>query len=126
MENGMKQIEIGVGSLEQGLTEFVRVWRQVEAGERVKEASPRVNFESLSALLAALTRKRLEVLDTFASHPGLSIRALAARLGRDCKNMHGDVSVFAELGLIERSADRRLLSAPYDELVIHAPLKTAA
>jgi len=50
----------------------------------VKEASPRINFESLSALLAALTRKRLEVLDTVASHPGFP-PAPWATLGRDYK-----------------------------------------
>jgi predicted transcriptional regulator len=84
-----------------------------------------VDFESLPALLAALTRRRLELLDVLGSNPGASIRGLAGRLGRDYKNVHGDVAVLVVLGLIERDAAGRL-SAPYDELVIHAPLRIAA
>lgn len=118
----MKQVEIGVGSLKQGLAEFVRVWRQIEGGERVREATPRVNFASLATLLSALTPKRLELLDAVAAKPGLTIRGLATQLDRNYKNVHTDVSALTELGLIERGADG-LLSAPYDELLIRAPLK---
>lgn len=121
----MKRIEIGVGSLKQGLSESVRVWRQAEAGERVTKATPRVDLESLSVLLSMLTPKWLQVLAAIAAQPGLSIPALASHLARDYENVHGDVSALAELGLIERSAEG-LLSAPYDELVIRAPLRAAA
>ena len=42
-----------------------------------------------------------------------------------CKNVHGDVVAFVALGLIERDGAGHLL-APYDELVIRAPLRLAA
>ena len=118
----MKRIEIGVGSLRSALTQFVEVWRRVEAGEKLPVAKPRVDFGSLSELLGALTPKRLELLDAIGTQSGSSVRGLATRLGRDYKNVHGDVAALEQLGLIERTADGTL-SAPYDELVIHAPLK---
>ena len=121
MENYMKRIEIGVGSLKGGLREFARVWRRAAAGERLPEATPKVHFGSLAQLLSMLTPKRLELLDAVARKPGCSIRALAGRLRRDYKNVHGDVTALAALGLIVREAGGTL-QVPYDELLITAPL----
>ena len=121
----MKRIEIGVGGLRQAASAFTRTWERTQSGQRLPEAGPRVNFESLPVLLAVLTPRRLELLDVLGSNPGASIRALAGRLGRDYKNVHGDVVAFVALGLIERDGSGRL-SAPYDELVIRAPLRVAA
>ncbi len=121
----MKRIEIGIGGGRQALAQFARTWRRTSAGERLPEATPRLEFASLAELIAALTPKRLALLDSLATQPGLSIRALAGRLGRDYKNVHNDVSTLMALGLIERRADGTL-KAPYDELVIRAPLTAAA
>ncbi len=121
----MKRIEIGVGGLRQVASAFTRTWERARSGQRLAEPPPRVDFESLPALLAALTPRRLELLDALGSNPGVSIRSLSGRLGRDYKNVHGDVAVLVALGLIERDAAGRL-TAPYDELVIHAPLRIAA
>jgi len=121
----MKRIEIGIDGGRQALAEFARVWRRGASGERLPKAAPRVDFASLAELLATLTPKRLALLDAVSAQPGLSIRALAGKLERDYKNVHGDVTALAELGLIERSAEGTLV-APYDELVIHAPLSAAA
>jgi len=80
MENYMKRIEIGVGSLKGGLREFARVWRRAAAGDRLPEATPKVHFGSLAQLLSMLTPKRLELLDTVARKPECSI--FAAELAR--------------------------------------------
>jgi len=50
---------------------------------------------------------------------------LAHALGRDYKNVHTDVSELEARHLLERSA-AGLVSAPYDELIIRAPLRQAA
>lgn len=121
----MKRIEVGIGSGRQALAQFARTWRRASAGERLPETTPRLEFASLADLLGALTPKRLELLDALATQPGSSIRALAGRVGRDYKNVHGDVSVLTELGLIERRTNGTL-KAPYDEIVIRAPLTAAA
>lgn len=121
----MKRIEIGVGSLKQAAGAFADLWRRAEAGERLPEATARVDFGSLPELLAVLSPKRLELLEAIKRDPGESIRALSRSLGRDYKNVHEDVTALAELGLIVRNKAGRL-AAPYDELVIRAPLTRAA
>lgn len=121
----MKCIEIGIGGGRQALAQFAQIWRRASRGERLPEATPRLEFSSLAELLGVLSPKRLALLDALATQPGSSIRALAGRLGRDYKNVHGDVRVLGELGLVERRADGTL-KAPFDELVIHAPLTAAA
>lgn len=125
MEVRLRRIEIGIGGGRQALAQFARTWRRAARGERLADATPRLEFSSLAELLGALTPKRLALLDVLAAQSRSSIRALAGRLGRDYKNVHGDVCVLMELGLIERRADGTL-KAPFDELVIHAPLTAAA
>ena len=73
----------------------------------------------------ALTEKRLELLRFVAGYDGLNVRRPASELGRDYKNVHTDVAELIELGLLERDADGRL-SAPFDEIVIHANIRNAA
>lgn len=67
----------------------------------------------------------MELLQFVAEHPGHSIRAMAQALGRDYKNVHTDVSVLEANHLLSRSQDGRV-SAPYDEIIIRAPLRDAA
>ena len=49
---------------------------------------------------------------------------LAQALGRDYKNVYTDVSELEELGLVEKDG-KDVLTAPYDEIVIHAGLTEA-
>jgi predicted transcriptional regulator len=60
-----------------------------------------------------------------AAHERLNVRQLAQSLGRDYKNVYTDVSRLVDLGLLERDLDG-MLSAPYDEIVIHAGIRDAA
>ena len=122
----MKRLEIHVGDpASEGLNRFAAAWRSAAAGKRVAEASNRLSFAEMPQLLATLTAKRLELLECLAGTPGLSIRALAKRLARDYKRVHGDVIALIHAGIIERDGGG-YLRAPYDELVIHAPLRAAA
>lgn len=51
----------------------------------------------------------------------MSIRALAALLGRDYKNVHQDVKILEESGLIERDSKHHI-AAPYKKLTIELQL----
>src|SRR3972149_11013140 len=104
----MKRTEISIGGGRQALAQFARTWRRASGGERLPEATPRLEFASLAELLSALTPKRLALLDALAAQSGLSIRAVAGKLGRDYKNVHGDVSVLTERGLVEGGAGNTL------------------
>jgi predicted transcriptional regulator len=118
----MNAIEITVLGPEAALRAFGEAWRRVEEGIDVV---PRLALGSIRELFSAITEKRLALLRYVASHEGLNVRRLADGLGRDYKNVHTDVSELLELGLLERGDDGRL-TAPFDEIVIHAGIRDVA
>jgi predicted transcriptional regulator len=91
---------------------FVDAWRRAERGEAVDETH--LTFFDLESLLSALTPKRLQLLRHVRHHRVSNIKALAAELRRDYKNVHKDVQELARLGLLERSADG--VVAPFAEV----------
>lgn len=118
----MNRIEIEVLSPRQALTAFSKAWRTSAKG---KTATSRLAFGSLRELFSAITEKRLELLRYIAAHEGLNTRQLSRELGRDYKNIHTDVTVLTDLGLLEKNS-KGALSAPFDEIVIHAGIRSDA
>ena len=119
----MKRLEIEIMPSSDALNTAIDAWRQTEAGST---ATPRISFGSIRDLFSAITEKRLELLRYLAQRQNsLNTRQLAQALGRDYKNVHTDISELELLGLITKDKKGRL-SAPYDEIVIHAGLTRAA
>ena len=67
-------------------------------------------------MLQALTPRRLELLRKLHDDGPEIVRALAKKLMRDYKNVYNDVRALERVGLISRTADKRL-SAPWDRVV---------
>ena len=86
---------------------------------------PRLAFGSLRELFSAITERRLEMLRFVATNENLNTRQLSQQLGRDYKNVYTDVNDLVELGLLEKD-ERGRLTAPFDEIVIHATVRDAA
>ncbi|WP_294538635.1 hypothetical protein [uncultured Rhodoblastus sp.] len=105
-------IRIHIGDAEDMGRRFVDAWRRAEAGEIVDETH--LTFRDLESLLAALTPKRLNLLRHVRHHPAPSIKALAAALRRDYKNVHQDVQELTRLGLLARTANQ--VVAPFAEV----------
>lgn len=101
--------------------------RMRNAGKPGKRRSPEptIGVASIAELSALLSPKRMELLRFVVQNPGLSVRAISKALKRDYKNVHSDVSGLEDNHLIERD-DEGKVSAPYDEIVIRAPLRDAA
>ncbi|MGH8632901.1 MAG: hypothetical protein ACRET7_02080 [Burkholderiales bacterium] len=118
----MKRIRVEVASSEAAAKTLTRAWRAAERGEAV---DPVIGVGSIEELTALLSPKRMALLRYVAEHPGLSVRALAGALARDYKNVHTDVTELETRHLLERDESGRV-SAPYDEIVIRAPLRKAA
>ena len=76
---------------------FVDAWHRAERGEIVDETN--ITFRDLETLLAALTPKRLHLLRYVRHHEVRNVRALAAGLRRNYKNVHKDVEELTKLGL---------------------------
>jgi len=118
----MKTLYVEVMSSGEALKRFSRAWTKAASGRRVEAT---VGLASIAELTALLSPKRMELLRHVAQKPGLSIRALALALARDYKNVHTEVSDLEARHLPGRD-DAGLLIAPYDALVIRAPLREAA
>jgi len=98
----MKKVQITVGgSLEEDGEDFIKAWHRAERGEAVDEH--RLGFESLETLLSVLTTKRFEILRHVHRQPAANIKALAAQLRRDYRNVHDDVVALTSAGLLTRS-----------------------
>lgn len=119
----MKRIEIDVidPKAEQAA---LLVWAaRVDAGAATRQVAPQLRFASYRQLHAALTEKRMALLEHLAVQEGLSIRQLAVQLGRDYRNVYDDVQRLVELGLIEFVNGK--LHVPYDEIDIRKTLREA-
>ncbi len=88
---------------------FADAWHRAERGEAVDETN--VTFCDLETMLAALTPKRLQLLRYVRRHEVRNVKALAAGLQRNYKNVHKDVEELSKLGLLSRTTDR--VVAPY-------------
>ncbi|MFC3340556.1 hypothetical protein [Paracandidimonas soli] len=95
----------------------------MKALERGETPVPRfeVGFANVGQMFAVFTPRRWELLATLREAGAVSIAALARLLGRDYKNVHGDVMALIEWMLIEREQDGRVC-APYSEIVIDVRL----
>lgn len=102
-------IRMHIGTAEDMGRRFVDAWQRAERGEEVRETN--LTFRDLETLLAALTPKRLALLRHVRHHTVPSIKALAADLHRNYKNVHQDVEALTKLGLLSRSANG--VHAPY-------------
>ena len=116
------RINIEVLKSQAALDAFTETWKKVKAG---KTTVPRLAFGSLRELFSAITEKRLEMLRFVATNENLNTRQLSQQLGRDYKNVYTDVNDLVELGLLEKG-ERGRLTAPFDEIVIHATVRDAA
>ena len=119
----IKRIEIDVAPPRGVADEFLTAWQN--AGDARLPATPRITFETASQMHSVISEKRLALMRAVADTPELNIKALSERLQRDYKNVHADVTMLVELGLLERAADGSLV-APFDEVVIHARIRAAA
>jgi predicted transcriptional regulator len=119
----MKTIEISVLSPNAALGEFAKTWTAAQSSSR--DMTPRLAFGSLRELFLAITEQRLELLRYVAAHEGLSLRQLAQALNWNGSDLQADVAELADLGLLERD-QQGALSAPYDEILIHAGIRDAA
>jgi predicted transcriptional regulator len=124
----MKTLEIKIKSREQADVDFLEVVNSIKAGKKLPIVrKPEVYFTSLEAVRALLTDKRLELLHLIKKHSPRSINQLASIAGRDFKNVHTDIMLLKDYGLVQLSkrgkttkTAGRTISVPYQAINIHA------
>jgi predicted transcriptional regulator len=117
-----KQIKISVADAAASAKDFIDAWKQAEQGNR-REPEVRLTFESFETLLKTLTPGRWILLKALHKGGPMSIRRLAAELRRDYKNVHTDVNLMKNIGLVERTEDNKV-EVPWD--IVEARLQLAA
>jgi predicted transcriptional regulator len=117
-----RQIKISVSDSKATAKDFIDAWKRAEHGKSV-QAEYKLNFENLETLLKTLTRGRWVLLKTLHKIGPMSIRGLANELSRDYKNVHTDVRLLENLGLIDRTENNEI-EVPWT--IVEARLQLAA
>ncbi len=95
----VKRLKVGVRSLEEGLQEFGTTLKALQAGKSLSKRTG-VYFVSVEAMRQVLTPSRLTLLHLIRTRHPRSIAALAKLMRRDFKNVHTDLKLLADLGLV--------------------------
>lgn len=91
-------------------------------------SSPTLTFTSYDDLMATLTPRTLELIETVRREEPASINETARIVDRDVKNVHEELSRLARLGIIffEAEGQRKRPIVWFDELVITLPFDGVA
>ena len=79
-----------------------REWKEALKGKRKNiQKEDEIIFTSLEAVARVFSKGRMEILRTVIQERPKSIYELAKLLGRDFKNVHTDVKLLADIGLLD-------------------------
>ncbi len=110
-----KTLTIRVKSLHEALEGFRTTFKAVAAGQRVARREG-VYFASIEAARNLLTPTRLALLRVSRDKRPGSIYELAKLVGRDFKNVQGDLKLLEKYGLVRldqgRRTGKRVVKAP--------------
>ncbi|MGH8162406.1 MAG: transcriptional regulator [Gammaproteobacteria bacterium] len=113
----MKTVTLSVSSIEKTKREMAAAFRGERQGDQI-------SFASMELLWKVLTIKRWELLRAMTGQDAMTIRELARRVGRDVKAVHGDVHALLDAGVVDKTADGRIVF-PYDAVHVEFTLKAA-
>jgi predicted transcriptional regulator len=115
----MSTVVLEVRSLADTLDDASRAMK-ARRGER----EARIAFASPELLWQVLTAKRWELLKALCGVGPVSIREAARRVGRDVKAVHGDVKALLDAGLLNRTAEGRVVF-PFQAVKVEFVLEAA-
>ena len=111
-----KTLTIRISSLDEGLKRFRAAYKAVAAGRPVVRREG-VYFTSLEAARNLLTPSRLALLRAVRTKRPHSMYELAKMVGRDLKNVQGDLQTLERYGLVRvtggHSIGRRRVKTPH-------------
>ncbi len=124
----VKNVTIGIKSIEEVLSNAKAVMKRLERGEKVRKKRPGIYFESLEIMRKAITPERVKILKVIKGKRPQSIYELAKLLNRNLKNVADDVHYLAELGLIElekgksNGREKTMPLVNYDKILLEIPV----
>jgi len=113
----MKTVTLQIASLED-------VKRRAGEAFKGKKQGARISFATPEVLFRLMTAKRWELIRAMAGAGPMSIRALARRVNRDVKAVHGDVHALLNAGVLQKT-ERGLIVFPFDAIHVDVVLRAA-
>jgi len=102
----VKNIKIGVRSLDTAFEEWAQTFEKVRRGKKIDKRRG-VYFTSLEAMRKVLTEKRLELLHIIKEQQPDSVYELSKIVKRDLKNINSDLELLRDIGLVSMSKARK-------------------
>jgi predicted transcriptional regulator len=124
MEIKIKKINVVIEDLDRFFDKSRKEFKKLEDGKLKKS----VNVLSLreDEYRNLFSRKRLDIIKALKHKKFISIYELAKELNRPYKNVYDDVNLLLELGIIEKSEDKRTHKDNYyvdfDKINIEIPV----
>ncbi|HFP0555171.1 TPA: glycosyl transferase family 1 [Escherichia coli] len=119
----MKTVTIRIESMDSFTADVLSAFKEVAEGMKSKNESV-VSFPDWQMMHKVLTPKRMDILMAMTGAGELSIREIAALVGRDVKAVHTDVTALISNGLLEKGENGT--SFPYDDIHFDFTLGKAA
>ena len=83
-----------------------------------------ISFETPALLFKVLTQKRWELLSALTGAGPMTLRETARRVERDVKAVHGDVHALLNAGILQKTAEGRIVF-PFDAVHVNFMLRVA-
>lgn len=122
----MKALEIQIQNKEQADKELIYAFKAAQAGRKIKPIKG-TYFASLEVVRNLLTPKRMELMRLIKHKQPKSLYELAKLAGRDYRNVHEDLQVLKDYGLVKMSKSKPvkrlhtlIVKVPFQEITIHA------
>ena len=106
----LKTIRVRIKSVERGLDDAIDAMRASQSKRKVPQRGGEY-FESLAAVRAALTEKRLALVRLVRDQKPSSVAELARFAKRDFKGVYRDVEALRDLGLVTIGPTRQGFSS---------------
>ena len=113
----MRTVTLEVSSREEANRRLLRAFEGQPQGAFI-------SFETPALLFKVLTQKRWELLSVLTGAGPVTLREAARRVERDVKAVHGDVHALLDTGLLQKTAEGRILF-PFDAVRVNFVLKAA-
>jgi predicted transcriptional regulator len=117
-----RKLRVKTGSILETLGRFQAAWEQAEKGETIGNTPVEIiSFENPKLLMKTLTPRRLELLQHLHMLGKTSIRTLAKKLTRDYSNVHEDVKILHQTGLLLKDSLGKYYM-PWEKIVTEIPM----
>src|ERR1700728_2986259 len=121
MKRKAKTILMAIRTTQQAAQDAIDAWKRAERYKTVELPVDRIYFPNEEMLFRTLSTKRRELLKFLRQSGASSIKQLSEQLDRDYKNVHSDIKLLNQIGLIDFDKSNKVF-VPWDNIAIEIAL----